>query len=63
VGRPEHRLDELGERVRAEPGDKQDQRDLPPYIGRLHGPGAARGLARAAVHRQREAERKVADQG
>jgi hypothetical protein len=62
MGRPEHGLDELGERVRAEPGDEQDQRDTPPYIGRLHGPGAARGRTRTPVRREREAERKVANQ-
>jgi Epoxide hydrolase N terminus len=51
-----------GSVLRAEPGDEQDQRDTPPGAGRLHRPGGARGRAIAAVHRQREAQRKVADE-
>ena len=61
-GRRSHGLEELGECVRAEPGDEQDQRDTPPRTGRLHRPGAARGRAGAPVRRQREAQREVADQ-
>ena len=64
VCRPEHGLDELGERVRAEPGDEQDQRDTSP--GRLGtactAPALLAGAPAAPVRSEREAQGKVADE-
>ena len=63
AGRPEHGLNQLGERIRGESGDQKHQRDTPPRWGDdfLHGSGAARRRAQPPVRFQRQAQSEVAD--